>query len=73
MYKRARMGIGYLAQETSVFKKLTVEQNIRAILQMRRMSRKEQSKRLEFAVGRRTAAGRNYPGAGLGTAVYSAR
>jgi len=47
MYKRARMGIGYLAQETSVFKKLTVEQNIRAILQMRRMSRKEQSKRLD--------------------------
>jgi len=47
MYKRARMGIGYLAQETSVFRKLTVEQNIRAILQMHRLSRKEQSKRLE--------------------------
>lgn len=47
MYKRARMGIGYLAQETSVFKKLTVEQNIKAILQMHRMSRKERSQRLE--------------------------
>ncbi|MEW5923791.1 MAG: LPS export ABC transporter ATP-binding protein [Candidatus Zixiibacteriota bacterium] len=47
MYKRARMGIGYLAQETSVFKKLTVEQNIKAILQMHGMSRKERARRLE--------------------------
>jgi lipopolysaccharide export system ATP-binding protein len=35
MYKRARLGLGYLAQETSVFRKLTVEQNILAILQTR--------------------------------------
>jgi len=48
MYKRARMGIGYLAQETSVFRKLTVEDNIRAILQMRKLSRKEQAARLDF-------------------------
>ncbi|UCD95354.1 MAG: LPS export ABC transporter ATP-binding protein [Candidatus Zixiibacteriota bacterium] len=47
MYKRARMGIGYLAQETSVFRKLTVEQNIRAILQMRGLPRKEQKMKLE--------------------------
>jgi len=47
MYKRARMGIGYLAQETSVFRKLTVEENIKAILQMRRLSRKERSERLD--------------------------
>ncbi|SYZ74400.1 putative lipopolysaccharide transport protein B: ATP-binding component of ABC superfamily [Candidatus Zixiibacteriota bacterium] len=47
MYKRAGMGIGYLAQETSVFRKLTVEENIRAILQMRHMSRKAQNERLE--------------------------
>lgn len=47
MYKRARMGIGYLAQEPSVFRKLTVEQNIRAIMQMRGVSRKEQKRRLE--------------------------
>ncbi len=47
MYKRAGMGIGYLAQETSVFRKLTVEDNIRAILQMRKMSRKAQNERLE--------------------------
>ncbi len=48
MYKRARMGIGYLAQETSVFRKLTVEQNIKAILQMHGISRKERARRLEL-------------------------
>ena len=48
MYKRAGMGIGYLAQEASVFRKLTVEDNIRAILQMRKLSRKKQAERLEF-------------------------
>ncbi|MDB5102851.1 MAG: transporter [Fibrobacteres bacterium] len=39
MYKRARLGLGYLAQETSVFRKLTVEENILAILQTRKLSR----------------------------------
>lgn len=39
MYKRARLGVGYLPQETSVFRKLTVEQNILAILQTRGLSR----------------------------------
>ena len=39
MYKRARLGVGYLAQETSVFRKLTVEENIMAILQTRKLSR----------------------------------
>lgn len=48
MYKRAGMGIGYLAQEASVFRKLTVEDNIRAILQMRKLSRKKQAERLDF-------------------------
>jgi lipopolysaccharide export system ATP-binding protein len=48
MYKRASLGIGYLAQETSVFRKLTVEENILAILQMRRLSRKERKKKLDF-------------------------
>jgi lipopolysaccharide export system ATP-binding protein len=47
MYKRAGLGIGYLAQETSVFRKLTVEDNIMAILQMRKMPRKKQAERLE--------------------------
>jgi lipopolysaccharide export system ATP-binding protein len=41
MYKRAKMGIGYLPQEPSVFRKLTVEQNIKAILQFMKLSREE--------------------------------
>ncbi len=47
MYKRSKMGIGYLPQEVSVFRKLSVEDNILAILQMTNMSKKEQSIRLE--------------------------
>ncbi len=47
MYKRARMGIGYLPQEASIFRKLTVEQNILAILEMLPLSREERKKRLE--------------------------
>lgn len=47
MYKRARMGIAYLPQETSIFRKLTVEKNILAILQLQNMSKKEQKHRLE--------------------------
>jgi lipopolysaccharide export system ATP-binding protein len=47
MYKRARMGIGYLSQEPSVFRKLTVEDNIRAILETTRLSRRERKERLE--------------------------
>ncbi|RKZ13233.1 LPS export ABC transporter ATP-binding protein, partial [bacterium] len=42
MYKRAREGVGYLPQEASVFRRMTVEQNVRAILEMRKMSRQEQ-------------------------------
>ena len=47
MYKRARMGIGYLSQEPSVFRKLTVEDNIRAILETCPLSRAERKERLE--------------------------
>ncbi len=47
MYKRARKGIGYLAQEPSVFRKLTVEHNIMAILETMGMSRRERRARLE--------------------------
>ena len=47
MYKRAQRGVGYLAQEASVFRKLSVEDNIRAILQMTKLSKKEQSDKLE--------------------------
>ena len=47
VYKRARMGIGYLAQEASVFRKLTVEDNIRAVLEMSKLSRGEQHDKVE--------------------------
>lgn len=47
MYKRAQMGIGYLPQEASVFRKLTVEDNILAVLQMTNLSRQEQKEKLE--------------------------
>lgn len=47
MYKRARRGIGYLSQEPSVFRKLTVEDNIGAILETTGLSRKERKARLE--------------------------
>ena len=42
MYKRANLGIGYLAQEPSVFRNLTVEDNIRAVLEMKHYGKKEQ-------------------------------
>lgn len=47
MYKRAQMGIGYLAQEASVFRKLSVEDNIKAVLEMTKLSKEEQNKKLE--------------------------
>jgi lipopolysaccharide export system ATP-binding protein len=47
MYRRARMGVGYLAQEPSIFRKLTVEQNVMAILETQKLSRKERAARLE--------------------------
>ena len=47
VYKRARKGIGYLAQEASVFRKLSVEDNIRAVLEMSSMSRTQQKNRVE--------------------------
>ncbi len=47
MYERARRGIGYLAQEPSVFRKLTVEQNVMAILETMRLSDRRRKERLE--------------------------
>lgn len=47
MYKRARMGIGYLPQEASIFRKLSVSDNIMAILEHQRMSSKERKKRMK--------------------------
>ncbi len=51
MYKRARLGIGYLAQETSIFRKLTIEQNIAAILEGLNMSKGERQQRVEQLMG----------------------
>ena len=48
MYKRAKMGIGYLPQEASIFRKLSVEDNIAAVLEMTSLSRQEQKDRLEL-------------------------
>jgi lipopolysaccharide export system ATP-binding protein len=48
MHKRARLGIGYLTQEPSIFRKLTVEQNIMAILETCKMSRQERKVRLKY-------------------------
>jgi len=47
MYKRAQLGIGYLPQEPSVFRKLSVEDNISAILEMQPLSKEEQQQKLE--------------------------
>jgi lipopolysaccharide export system ATP-binding protein len=47
MYKRAKMGIGYLPQEASIFRKLTVEDNIKAVLEMTKLSRQQQREKLE--------------------------
>ena len=47
MYKRARLGIGYLPQEPSVFRKLSVEDNLKAVLEMMPISREEQTAKLE--------------------------
>ena len=47
VYKRAQLGIGYLAQEASVFRKLTVEENILAVLEMTKLKKAEQKERME--------------------------
>lgn len=50
VYKRAQLGIGYLAQEASVFRKLSVEDNIRAVLEMTDMTKQEQHEKLESLI-----------------------
>lgn len=51
MYKRAQLGIGYLPQEASVFRKMSVENNIASVLQMTKLSKQEQKKKLETLIG----------------------
>jgi lipopolysaccharide export system ATP-binding protein len=50
MYKRAQSGIGYLAQEASVFRKLSIEDNILSVLQMTKLSKKEQENKMESLI-----------------------
>jgi lipopolysaccharide export system ATP-binding protein len=47
MFRRAQLGVGYLPQEASVFRKLSIEDNIRAVLEMTKLTRKEQQFKLE--------------------------
>ncbi len=51
MYRRAKLGIGYLAQEASVFRKLSVEDNILAVLEMTDLKKKEREDKLESLIG----------------------
>ena len=88
MYQRARLGVGYLPQEASIFRGLTVEHNIRAVLEVVEPKRKRREATLEEllervldrpppphagagAVGRRAAAGRDRPGAGVAARISS--
>jgi lipopolysaccharide export system ATP-binding protein len=86
MYVRARKGIGYLPQEPSIFRGLTVEQNILAILETLELPKAERRERLEnllaelslegagaYAVGWRASARRNHSGARRLTAFHAAR
>ncbi len=57
MHKRARLGMGYLTQEPSIFRKLTVEQNILAILETCRLSRAERAVRLRYLLDELDMAG----------------
>ncbi len=50
VYKRAQLGIGYLAQEASVFRKLSVEDNIRAVLEMTPTTKEYQKEKLESLI-----------------------
>jgi lipopolysaccharide export system ATP-binding protein len=50
MYKRARRGIGYLAQETSVFRELTVEENLHAVLEFQPIGEEERTARVESLI-----------------------
>jgi len=50
MYRRARLGVGYLAQEASVFQNMTVEDNLRAVLQFQKLPKAEQEERVETLI-----------------------
>lgn len=64
MYKRAQMGIGYLPQEASIFRKLSVEDNVAAVLEMTKLSKAQQKEKLEDLLGefRLTHVRKNFGG-----------
>ena len=55
MYKRAQLGIGYLAQEASVFRKLSVEDNLKSVLEFTKLTKAEQQERLDNSDGQDNA------------------
>jgi len=57
MYRRARMGIGYLSQEPSIFRKLSVEDNVRAVLEMQPIARADREQRVSRLLGELHIAG----------------
>ena len=56
VYRRAQLGVGYLAQEASVFRRLSVEDNIRAVLEMTSFSKEYQNERVEALIEERNQA-----------------
>ncbi len=81
MYKRARKGLNYLPQEPSIFRKLTVEENILAILETLEISEEDRRQRLGellgekprlFPVRRRKKKGGDHPGAGDAAEIHPA-
>jgi lipopolysaccharide export system ATP-binding protein len=60
MYKRARVGLGYLPQEPSIFRRLTVEENLRAIAEMLPISKKEQQAKVEHFLEELGLTGRRH-------------
>jgi len=66
MYKRAQLGVGYLPQEVSVFRKLSVEDNIMAILEMTKLNKKERHEKLEKLI---SEFGLNHVRKNLGNAL----
>ena len=54
MFKRAKMGVGYLPQEASIFRSLSVENNIKAVLELTGLSKKEQAEKLDALLDRKS-------------------
>src|SRR3712207_9339539 len=70
MYRRARLGIGYLPQEASIFRGLSVEDNIRAVLEVVEPSRKERERKLDALLEDRKSTRLNSSHANISYAVF---